>query len=222
MRAMLNAWMQRDPEAPLGIGAASPESRRIPTTDAEMVALAAEVFPEVAVFARQVEGRRDALELARMRWIPDINPAFVFTGSVAQAVGAMIVLPTTVPEIRGRIREAESDLRAAEAMLRGSKAERIGEYIGLLIALRRAEERAGLFRETIEPAARRLMESRTRAYQVGAADFDEVIESRQLLLETRVALARAEATMDKSIAEIECCLGVDLETLGAKQEVPHE
>lgn len=213
MRAMLNAWMQRDARSDLGVPSTVEPPRRIPTNDAEMVLLAAEEFPEVGKFAMEVEGRREVLELARMRWIPDISPTASFTGSAAQAIGAMITLPTTVTEIRARIREAEAELRASEAMLRQSKVERIGEYIGLLVALRRANDRATTLREVIEPAVQRLVESRQRAYEVGTVELKDILETQSLLLNIRVLIARAEAIVEKSIVDIECCLGIDIETL---------
>jgi hypothetical protein len=217
MRAMLNAWMQRDARSNLGVPRTVEPPRRIPADDAEMILLAAEEFPEVAKFAMEVEGRREILELARMRWIPDISPTASFTGSVAQALGAMITLPTTVTEIRARIREAEAELHAAESLLRQRKAERIGEYIGLLIALRRANDRAATLREIIEPAVQRLVESRQRAYEVGSVELKDILEAKTLLLNIRVLIARAEAIVEKSVVDIECCLGIDIETLLEKE-----
>src|SRR6185503_18580251 len=92
--------------------------RPVPSGDAELIAAAAESFPEVVEFAEEVSGRRDALELARLRWLPDISPTFEITGTISWAIGAMVTLPTTVTQIRANIRGAEADLRAAEAMLR--------------------------------------------------------------------------------------------------------
>lgn len=43
-----------------------------------------------------------------MRWIPDLNPSFAFTGNISQALGATVMLPTTIAELRGGIREAEA------------------------------------------------------------------------------------------------------------------
>jgi len=218
MRAMLNVWMQRDARSELGVPRWVEPPRRLPTDDLEMILLAAEEFPEVAAFARDVESRKGILELARMRWIPDISPTASFTGSVAQALGAMITLPTTVTEIRARIREAESELRAAEAMLRQRKADRIGEYIGLLLALRRAGDRAGTLRQVIEPAVIRLVESRQRAYEVGLVELKDILEAQSLLLTIRVLISRADAVAEKALVDIECCLGLDIETLMKKED----
>jgi outer membrane protein, heavy metal efflux system len=220
MRAMLNVLLGRDPEAALVISPEPEEHRAVVATDAEMVAIAAETFPEVAVFAREVEGRRDALKLAQMRWIPDINPTLMFTGSISQAIGAMIVLPTTVPEIRAGIRAAEAELRATEAMFRQNRVERIGEYVGLVIALRRAQDKSALFKTVIEPAARSLAEARSRAYESGGAELKDVIEARQMWLETRVIIAKAAAAVERAVVDIECCLGVDIETLEKMKKEP--
>jgi outer membrane protein, heavy metal efflux system len=222
MRAMLNALLGRDPEAPLGVPEEPEEHRTVAATDAELIAIAADTFPEVAMFAQEVEGRRDALELARLRWIPDISPTVSITGSIAQAIGAMLTLPTTIPEIRAGIRAAEHDLRGAEASLRAARVERVGEYVGLVISLRRAQEKAAQFRAVIEPAARSLAEARTRAYENGAAELKDVIEARRMWLETRIIIAKADAAAEKAVVDIECCLGLDIETLERKKEQAHE
>lgn len=217
MRAMLNSWMHRDVAQPIHVPAEPEALRPVPSSDAEMIALAADEFPEVAMFAREVDGRRDALELARMRWIPDLSPTASFTGTVAQTLGAMITLPTTIPEIRARIREAEADLRAAESVLRQKRAERVGEYIGLLLTLRRAQSRAELVRTSLMPGALRLAEAQQRSYEGGAVMLKDVLESRELLLAVRLLAARADALAERSLVDIECCLGIDIETVGSKE-----
>src|SRR6185436_6170128 len=97
-RATLNALLARDPRSELVAPLRPPPARPVPSDDLALVEAAAEMFPEVATFAEGITARKDALELARMRWIPDINPSLLFTGSIVQAIGAAIVLPTTVAE----------------------------------------------------------------------------------------------------------------------------
>lgn len=212
-RAKLNALLAREPGAALAPAPDFGPMRPLPDDDAILLKAAADRFPEVAVIAREVEGRADALELARLRWIPDISPTLVINGSVSQAVGAMITLPTTISAIRGQIREAEANLRASQATLRQRSADRIGEYLALVIEYRNAERQARTFEQAILPAAQRLSDDQMRAYQSGAAGFSEVIEARRTLLGIHELIAMAHAQMEKTVVEIECCLGLDIETL---------
>ena len=165
-RASLNVLIGRTPKAPLAAPATLPPLRKLPADDVVMLRAASEVFPEIAAMAREVEGRADAIELARLRWLPDINPTLGFTGSVSQAVGAMITLPTTIARIKGQVREAESDLRASQAQLRQRTSDRVGEFVSLLLMYRNAQRHAELFERVLLPAAERLSADQSRAYEV--------------------------------------------------------
>src|SRR5204862_4621496 len=113
------------------------------------VAVATEEKPELGALARQVEGRRDALELARQQWIPDINPVAMFTGSVSESLGVAITLPTTIPIIRAAIEESRALLRASEAMARQARLDRAGEFVATLYALRDNERQIDFFKTRI-------------------------------------------------------------------------
>lgn len=214
-RAVLNSMMARDAKAPLEPPAAHPPQREVPDDDTLMLAAAADIFPEVAEFAREVEVRQDALKLAQMRWIPDFDVSAGFTGSIAQFVGLSVMLPTTIPAIKGQIEEARAALRASEAMLRQSTLDRVGEYISLLVILRNAQRREAFFQNTVQPLAEQLSDSQRRTYEANAGELSAVIDTRRILLDVQLTIAQTHAVIDKAIVEIECCLGTDLETLDA-------
>src|SRR6185503_3989396 len=117
MKAMVNGMLARDPQAPLELPAGLPPPRQLAVDDAKLIAIATSANPQLERLAREAEGRKDALELARLMNIPDINPMAGFTGSVSQMVGAMVMLPTNTPRIRGMIDEARAMLQGSEAML---------------------------------------------------------------------------------------------------------
>ena len=218
-RAMINTLIGREAHEPLEPPAHPAEPRRVPPDDASLLRASAEMFPEVAELTRELEGRRDALELARMRWIPDINPSFSVTGTVSRTIGAAVALPTTIEQIRGEIRGAESQIRASEARLRQRKAERIGEYVALIVELRRAEQRTEFFRGVVLPAGERLLESSKQEYESGAGGLAHVLEARRAILDTELTIARSEADIERAIVDIECCLGVDIETIHPETKV---
>lgn len=213
LRASLNSLMGRDADAALDASAADIPARALPDSDGPMLKAAADVFPEVAAMAREVEGRADALELARLRWIPDISPTASITGSVSQALGAMITLPTTAASIRAGIREAEANLRSAQATLRQRSSDRVAEFVSLLVMYRNARRQLLFLEQSLLPATLRLSETDARAYASGAATVAEVIETRRSLLRIRELIAATHAEMDKVIVEIECCLGIDIESI---------
>jgi outer membrane protein TolC len=220
-RAALNALMARDPHAALEPPSGPSEPRRVPADDASLLRASAEVFPEVAAMARELEGRQDALELARMRWIPDINPVLSITGTASQAIGAMVVLPTTIAQIRGQINEAEAQVRAADARLRQGRTARVGEYVALIVELRRAEQRSQELKTIVIPGAQAVLDAASREYESASGGLTAVIEARRTLLQAELAVAKSDADIERAIVDIECCLGVDIETIG-KDKVTHE
>ncbi|MBL8765172.1 MAG: TolC family protein [Phycisphaerae bacterium] len=211
MRAMLNGMLARGPNAPLA--AATADVREIAATDDQILAVAVERNPEIAALAHQVQGRTDALELARMQWIPDINPSFMFTGSVSQAVGATIMLPTTIAEIKGGIREAEAMLRSGDAMLRQTRSDRAATLVATLVALRNNERQAALFETTLLPLAERVLTNMRQSYASGAAMYLDLIEAQNMLLDTRLMIVEARASREKRLAELEALMGTDIETV---------
>jgi hypothetical protein len=74
--------------------------RPLAANDAELIAMAVSQNPELAGLAKQVDGRTDAVELARLVYLPDVIPSASIKGSVSQSLGAMLMLPTKRPAIR--------------------------------------------------------------------------------------------------------------------------
>lgn len=213
MRAMLNAMVARDPEATLNAPDELPPPRAMPAEDVKLIAVAVDKNKELAGFAQQVQGRRDALELARLQWLPDINPAAGFTGSIEQFLGAMVMLPTNAPMISARINESRAMLRAQEAMLRQKQRDRGSEVVAALVAARNAQRQTELFEGTILPSARQALDSARQGYSSGTLAFIELIDAQRTLLDVRRMIADARITREKALAELECLICADVETL---------
>ncbi|MBX3358896.1 MAG: TolC family protein [Phycisphaeraceae bacterium] len=224
-RALLNSMLARAPDAPLAAPTPMQPPREIAADDAALLQAAVDLNPELEVLAHQTAGRADALELAKMQWLPDINPTFAFTGSASQAIGAAIMLPTTIKEIEGGIKEAGANLRGSEAMLRQARRDREGLFVATLVSLRDAERQAALFSGNIVPAAERIAAISRQSYSAGMVGYLDMIEAERTLLASRLTAAEARAVREKRLAEIEALMGVDIETIadlgaGATSGVP--
>jgi outer membrane protein, heavy metal efflux system len=220
MRTMLNAMLARDPRAALELPATLPSPRPLAADDARLIALATDNNPDLARLAHEVAGRQDALELARMAYIPDINPMAGFTGGISQMIGAMVVLPTTIPEIRGKIDESRAMLRSTQAMLRQTRADRGGSFVAALYAMRNAERQVAVFQGAILPRAQETLASLRQAYAAGNASFTDLIDTQRTLLDVRLMIAEARMEREKRLAELESLAGVDIETLAAPATQP--
>src|SRR5256714_1667816 len=220
MLSMLNAMLARDPRAPLNLPPTLPPPRPLFADDAHLISLATENNPDLARLAHQVAGRQDALELARMAYIPDINPTAGFTGGISQMIGAMIVLPTTIPEIKGKIDESRAMLRSTQAMLRQTKSDRAASFVAALYAMRNAERQAAVFQDAILPRAQQTLASLRQSYAAGNASFTDLIDTQRTLLDVRLMIAEARMEREKRLAELEALAGVDIETLSAPATQP--
>ncbi|HEX8521531.1 MAG TPA: TolC family protein [Tepidisphaeraceae bacterium] len=217
MIAMLNAMMGRELEAKIVLPTTLPTTRPIPADDATLIAAAVDRNPDLNRLAREVQGRKDAVELARMAYIPDINPMAAFTGSISQMAGAMIVIPTTIPEIRGKIDETRAMLRASQAMLRQTRSDRAASFVAALYTLRNAERQADVYERLILPRAQQVLSSARQAYTTGSGSFMDLIESQRMVLDVRLMIVESRAEREKRLAELEALAGVDVETLGQQE-----
>jgi outer membrane protein TolC len=219
LRAELNAMLARDPDASLQAPDSFPEPRPLPVTDAALLAVAVERNPELAALSHEVAGREDALSLARMRWIPDLNPLALFTGSTSWSLGGALVLPTTFREIRGAIHESEAMLEASRAAMEQTRRERAASFVATLVALRDAERQAQWFQEKILPAAEHAAETSRESYSTGSYTLTETLEVEEMALDVRFAFARVRAEREKLLTRLESLAGVDVEAL-AGETVP--
>jgi outer membrane protein TolC len=215
MRSMLNGMLARDANASLTLPASLPAPRPIAVDDARLIAAGVAQNPELAALARQVAGRTDALEVARRAYLPDFSPSASITGSVSQAVGTMVMLPTRAPAIGAAIDEAQAMEHSSEAMLRQTRYDRAASFVAALYTVRNAERQAQLYQRDIVPAAQQLVVSSRSAYAAGTIGFADLIDSERMLLTMRRMVAEAQIEREERLAELEALAGVDIETLAA-------
>jgi outer membrane protein TolC len=216
MRGELNGMLGREPSAPLGLPPDLPAPRPVAADDAALIAMAAAQNPELAALAQQVAGRTDAVELARLAYLPDIIPSASITGSISQSLGAMLMLPTKRPAIRAAIDEAQSMTRSTEAMLRQTTQDRAARFVADLYLMRNAERETQLYRTRAVPAARQLVSSSRNAYAAGTIVFADLIDSERMFISVRRMVAQSQIEREQRLAELEALAGVDIETLGTQ------
>jgi outer membrane protein TolC len=213
MRAMLNGMLARPADAPLAPPAQLPTPRPVPADDATLIATAVDRNPELAALAADVQGRSDALRLAKMAYIPDVQPAFSITGNVSQAIGAMVMLPTAMPMIEGQIKEARAMLAAADAVEQHTRADRAAGFVAALYAMRNAERAEEVLTKTILPLAQQVLSSSRQAYSAGRITYVELIDSQRALLDVREIIAEVRIDRERRLVELEALAGVDIESL---------
>jgi outer membrane protein, heavy metal efflux system len=209
----LNVLMGRDPEATILSPTELPPPRPLPADDGTLLTIAVDNNPELAAFAQEVAGRQDALELARMAYIPDINPAAAVTGSLSQSAGAVLILPFTTPKIEAQVREAQAELDESRALARQTRLDRAAAFVSALVALRDDERAADVTQMTILPTAQLSLRVSRNAYTTGSASFADLINAQRTLLEVRDMIIEARMDREKRLAELENLAGLDLSTV---------
>lgn len=229
-RSKLNGLMGRDATAPVQIAQALPEPRPLVPDDGALLASAVENSPDLRALGALVSGGERALELARMQYLPDINPFVSITGTAERMIGVGLSLPTQIPRIRAGIAEAQANLRGARAQLMQERVDRSTQFVGTLLMLRFSERAAQVLEDEVGPPARQLEQGIAQGYATGTAGFADMLEARRALLDLRVAVVEARIERERALAELEEIAGADLgsievrdgRTAAATVEVHHD
>ncbi len=216
-KARLNGLLARNAQDPLSLPPQLPAPRPVLANDARLIAVAVDGNPELAALARQVAGRKDAIDLASLGYLPDFSPSFSLTGSLSQSLGAMAMLPTTLPQIRATIDNAAAMERSSEALLRQTGKDRAASFVANLYLMRNAERQVALYRRSIVPLVRETLASSQQAYAAGQSPFVDLIDSIRTYDAIELMVAEARIEREKRLAELEALAGVDVETLGKPQ-----
>lgn len=220
MRSMLNGMLAREADAPLTLPASLPAPRPVPVDDARLIAAGVTQNPELAALARQVAGRTDAIEVARLAYLPDFSPSASITGSLSQTLGTMVMLPTKAPAIRAAIDEAQAMEHSSKAMLRQTRSDRAASFVATLYSMRNAQRETRLYQGYVIPAAEQLVVSSRSAYAAGTVSFADLIDSERMLLSVRRTVAETQIESEQRLAELEALAGVDIETLTSPSPAP--
>lgn len=227
LAAKLNALLNRDLNALLPWPALPAEA--LPKLDAEAVrATVRGRNPELARLLRLADKEKLSAELARKSNYPD----FTFGVSVIDTEGAampnvsgsgrdpvMATIAINVPIWRSKYnaRKREALLRR-NALLDQRQDRRNGLEGDMALALHNYEDagrKVALYNDTLVPKAKQSLAVAQQAFQTGKEAFTTVIDAQRLLLEFRLAAAKARADQGRSFAEIQMLMGA-----GALPEQP--
>ncbi|MGO8704076.1 MAG: TolC family protein [Candidatus Brocadiia bacterium] len=211
--ARLNALLGRPATDPVPLPTSLPALRPLPVSDADLIRLGSERSPALQALAAEVAGKKEALALAKQAYLPDFGLSLSVTGSVAQTLGGMLVLPTRLEAIRAGIEEARANLQAAAAARTQYERDLAASFVLNLYALRNDDRQIKLFEETIIPRARQMIELAQNSYSTGAIPFADLVEAERELLNARLVTAQLLVERDKALLAIESWSDVDAEAM---------
>jgi outer membrane protein TolC len=181
--------------------------------DERLLAIGVEGNPGLAALAAQVAGRTDAIQVARLQYLPDFSPAATFAGGAEQMVGTMVMLATRIPQIEASIREARAMAAAAEALLRQERLDRGATFVATLVALRDDERRIAILRDHVAPVVETAAASARSGYSTGGTMLTDWLAAERARIDVARLVAESRIAREKRLAALEALAGVDAETL---------
>ena len=216
--ARLNAMLNRPAEAPLPWPAAIREEP-VDVPDEQVLAWMRETSPELKGLGHDIARERQAIELARKDFYPDIGVGvgyMNFREIDESQNGHMVVgmVSVTLPIWRDKyaagVREAESRHQAALKSRADRENRLAAEAKMAAYQLRDAHRKIGLYRDNLVPKARQSLEATLAAYRAGSVPFADLVDAERLLLEFQLDYERALANHGQRLAELERIVGREL------------
>ena len=211
-RAILNALLNRKPDAPLDPPAALPPPHEIPGDGADLLASTAQNNPELQALAREATAKADAVRRAKQEYWPDfsVNVSTDLAG-VSQSLMGSVMLPVLrYQAIDAGVRQAQADLHASEALRRQTEHDLASRLVGDLAMLHDAQRQIELYKKTLLPRADTVVSSTQRIYAVGQSSMLDLLDAQHSLIALRRMLAELKMLRETQIADLEAVAALGL------------
>lgn len=223
-RARLNALLGRDPDEDIEISGSYGSPVSVPAME-DLEQAAIEHRPELAALRKQIAKAQDESRLARMATRPDFTAGLGYmlmpTGSTYRNA-YMAEFSMNLPRWNrdrhaGEAKQADAATAVTQADLESRSNVVFLEVRQAQIDVLASQKRVKLYRDTLLPQADAAFQAATAAYRNNRAEFANLIDSQNVLLDVETALYTAEAAVDSGIARLERATGAPLSTPAEKE-----
>jgi outer membrane protein, heavy metal efflux system len=211
VRARLNGFLSRPPEASLGVprDAPTPEVRQ---TLAELTELTLHSRPEIATRAVAIDRDATALALAQQAYFPDFEVYAERFFNAGRRDGFGVVFSATIPlayreKYDAGVAEAKARVSASKADLRAAQDTALAEVKSALVRAQTAVALVTLYTQTHVPQAEQALASARISYQTGKVDFLSLIDSLRVVEQVHLEHIAAATDFEKAYAELERVVG---------------
>ncbi len=216
-RITLNTLAGRDPAAPLEVAGAYVALADLPSLF-ELEKLAEEKRPELVGARSAIERSQTAARLADKAYAPDytVSAGFMLGPSGSTFRSAyMAELSFNLPWLNRRkhdaeIAEAQAELSLWQAELESRRIAAFREISQALVKARSAQRLVKLYRDTLRPQARAVLEATAAAYETDRTDFLNLLDGQNTALDVEFSYFRALADLEAEVAELERAVGAPL------------
>lgn len=230
LQAKLNTLLNRAPEEPLpALLHVSP--RRVELPDEDVLEHVETKNPQLVAMAFDLAGAERMEALSRKEAYPDVTLGLEYELGGASRIAprldrgdeqeVMLSVAINLPIWRKRVQAVQRESlarRRAVGLERDEMRYRLQAAAEeLLFRLRDAGRKAALYRDTLIPQTRQLLDVNEAALRTGRAPFLDLIDTERSLLEFQLALERAEADYQIALSRLEALAG---SILGGLPAVP--
>jgi outer membrane protein TolC len=225
--ARLDRLMNRPQHAVWPALSLPPLMGSVPFSD-KLVTMALGSEPNLKVMRQEVKVAEAAARLAYRKRLPEVVASIEgrqFSGDGGFREG-MFTVGLTLPWFnQGKYREERKREEARKSALASEAAdfelEIRNEILRLTASIDTARREALLYRDSLLPRARLILESQRNAWLAGRGMLTEVLEARRELVEMEVMFTRAVAEQYDQLTELVLCCGLgDLDALQRLGVVP--
>ncbi len=224
-QARLNQLMAHPVSAPLAV-TAKIAPRELDVALEDLLATADESNPEIAAARARTEEAREALQLAKLDYVPDFSVGYTYTGVAASGLAAnasgddnwRLGLGITLPIWFGKLSAGRNEALARLSARQGDLADVSDTTAYLideaLIKTQTQQRLVDLFGNLIIPQAKQTLDATISAYRAGQVDFLTFVENWRRLLDFKIAYQRSLASFEQELAELQRVVGRDINGVG--------
>jgi len=179
--------------------------------------LAIEHHPELKRMRVQIERAQADLAVTRQEYKPDysVQAGYLLMPHMTDAWLAKVAVtwpraPWSRGAIDARVARSNAEVDTANAQLRSmERAVRLSVQ-DAYIRVRAAERRASLFRTTILPQSRQILDVSRIGYQTDRVEFLAVVDNERTLLGAELDYSRALSDLEQATADLEQAIGIEV------------
>ena len=212
LRAAVNALLSRPPSAPLAIPQSLPDSRPLSISDDELLDRASRENPELQALAREIRGKKNSIELARLQYLPDfsLSAGTDLAGLTQTILGSLTVPLLRYQAIDAAVAQAQANLRATEASRRQMRNDLAAQVVMDLSIIRDADRQLALFDQTIVPRTNQMVTLTRSAYELGQANLLDLLDSQRSLIAIERLVANLRVMREKRLVDLEALSAIRL------------
>jgi outer membrane protein TolC len=210
----INRLLNRDLHAPWSVVALPGIADAVPYDD-RLVSAALNFEPELKVMRQEIAENEAAAQMTKRQRLPEIGVGVEgrqFSGDGGFREGTVTV-NFSLPWLNSK--RYDSDFRRDQARVRAAERDAadytlsVGEEVHhLTVDLDTARRQALLYRDEIIPLTEQTLASASTAWENHLGLFQDVLDTRRMLVENRLALAQSVADQARTLAELTLLTGI--------------